>query len=85
MSADPTPASIPLVPGGGGQQISVNAVPANGFTGMVNVADRGTSRRRDRAAGDAQSDPGTAQTVTITAGEHYGRNAMLTFTGSWLP
>src|SRR5229473_2471473 len=36
-----TPASVPLVLGGGGQQISVNAVPANGFTGMVNVAISG--------------------------------------------
>src|ERR1700739_2259034 len=36
-----TPASVPLVLGGVGQQISVNAVPANGFTGIVNVAIAG--------------------------------------------
>ncbi|HWZ00355.1 MAG TPA: hypothetical protein VNX17_04715, partial [Edaphobacter sp.] len=30
FSLTATPASVSLVPGGGGQQISVNAVPANG-------------------------------------------------------
>src|SRR5438874_783915 len=33
-----SPASVSLVPGGDGQQISLNAVPANGFTGVVSVA-----------------------------------------------
>jgi hypothetical protein len=36
-----TPSTVALVAGAGGQQISVNAVAANGFTGAVAVAITG--------------------------------------------
>src|SRR5258706_10990153 len=59
-----TPASVPLVLGGGGQQISVNAVPANGFTGMVNVAIAGLPNGVTAQPAALSLIPGTAQTVT---------------------
>ena len=62
-----TPASFSLVPGGGGQQISVNAVPANGFTGMVNVVIAGLPAGVTAQPVTLGLSPGTAQTVTITA------------------
>src|SRR5258706_5013895 len=62
-----TPASIPLVPGGGGQQISVNAVPANGFTGMANVAIVGLAARLTAQPATFSLTPRTPRTLTRTA------------------
>ncbi len=78
-----TPASISLVPGGGGQQISVNAVPANGFTGMVNVAIAGLPIGVTAQPATLSLTPGTAQTVTVTAAASAAAgSAMVTFTGT---
>src|SRR5260370_635052 len=78
-----TPASIPLVPGGGGQQVSVNAVPANGFTGMVSVAIAGLPGGVTAQPATLSLTSGTAQTVTVTAGPSAAAgSAMVTFTGS---
>jgi hypothetical protein len=78
-----TPATISLTPGGTGQQISVNAAPANGFTGMVSVAIAGLPTGVAANPATLSLTPGTAQTVTVTAsaGTAAG-NIMVTFTGS---
>jgi outer membrane protein assembly factor BamB len=62
-----TPASIALVPGGAGQQVSVTAVPANGFTAMVTVAIAGLPTGVTAQPATLTLTPGTAQSVTITA------------------
>jgi hypothetical protein len=78
-----TPASVALVPGGGGQQISVNAVPANGFTGMVNVAVSGLPSGVTAQPATLSLAPGTAQTVTVTASASAAAgSAMVTLTGT---
>src|SRR5258708_2853154 len=78
-----TPASLSLVAGGGGQQISVNAVPANGFTGMVNVAIAGLPLGVTAQPATLTLTPGIAQTVTLTAGANAATgSAMVTFTGT---
>jgi hypothetical protein len=78
-----TPASISLLPGGGGQQISVNAVPANSFTGMVNVAIAGLPAGVTAQPATLSLTPGTAQTVTVTAAASAAAGSvMLTFTGT---
>ena len=58
-----TPASVSLVPGGGGQQISVNAVAANGFSGMVNVAIAGLPNGVTAEPATLSLTPGAAQTL----------------------
>src|ERR1700686_1410869 len=60
-----TPASLSLVPGGAGQQISVNAVPANGFMGTVNVSIAGLPAGVTAQPATLSLIPGTAQTVTV--------------------
>jgi hypothetical protein len=77
-----TPASIPLVAGGGGQQISVNAVPANGFMGIVNVAITGLPAGVTAQPATVSLTPGAAQTVTLTASASATVGAMVTFTGT---
>jgi hypothetical protein len=77
-----TPASVPLVLGGVGQQISVNAVPANGFTGMVNVAIAGLPNGVTAQPAALSLTPGAAQTVTLTASASATVGAMVTFTGT---
>jgi hypothetical protein len=78
-----TPATISLTPGGTGQQISVNAAPTNGFTGMVSVAIAGLPTGLAANPATLSLIPGTAQPVTVTAsaGAAAG-NIMVTFTGS---
>ena len=77
------PASITLVAGGTGQPVSINAVPANGFTGMVAVAISGLPSGVTASPATLTLTPGTAQDVTITAasGATAG-NATVTFTGT---
>src|ERR1700730_18123097 len=78
-----TPASVSLVPGGGGQQISVNAVAANGFSGMVNVAIAGLPNGVTAEPATLSLTPGAAQTVTVTASASAAAgSAMVTFTGT---
>jgi hypothetical protein len=82
FSLSSTPAVIMLVPGGAGQQISVNAVPTNGFTGMVSVAITGLPNGVTAQPAMLTLAPGTAQTVTVTAAAAAtAGSAMLTFTG----
>jgi hypothetical protein len=78
-----TPASLSLVPGGAGQQISVNAVPANGFMGMVTVSIAGLPAGVTAQPATLSLIPGTAQTVTITtAANATAGSAMVTYTGT---
>src|SRR5438270_599096 len=83
FSLTATPASVSLVPGGGGQQISVNAVPANGLTGVVNVAISGLPSGVTAQPAALSLTPGTAQTVTVTASASaVAGSTMVTFTGT---
>lgn len=83
FSLAPTPASITLVPGGAGQQISVNATSANGFTGVVAVAITGLPTGVTAQPATLTLTPGTAQNVTITAAATaVAGNATLTLTGT---
>jgi hypothetical protein len=78
-----TPASISLVPGGAGQPISVNAVPANGFTGMVSVAITGLPTGVTVTPATLSLTPGTVQSVTVTASASTAaESVMVTFTGT---
>ena len=78
-----SPASVSLVPGGAGQQISVSAVPANGFMGMVNVAIAGLPAGVTAQPATLSLTPGTAQTVTVTAtASAVAGSAMVTFAGT---
>jgi outer membrane protein assembly factor BamB len=78
-----TPASISLVPGGTGQPISVNAVPANGFIGTVNVAIAGLPAGVTAQPATLSLTPGAPQTMTVTAAASAAAgSAMVTFTGS---
>jgi hypothetical protein len=78
-----TPASITLVPGGVGQQISVNATPANGFAGMVTVAITGLPTGVTAQPTSLTLTPGTAQNVTVTpAANAAAGSATLTLTGT---
>ena len=78
-----SPASIALVPGGTGQPISVNAVPANGFTGVVTVAITGLPTGVTAQPATVTLTPGSAQTVTVTASASAVAGSFtLTFTGT---
>jgi hypothetical protein len=77
------PASVTLVPGGAGQQISVDAVAASGFTGMVTVAITGLPAGVTAQPAMLTLTPGSAQNVTVTAAATAATaSAMLTLTGS---
>jgi outer membrane protein assembly factor BamB len=67
FSLTTTPAAITLMPGVPGQQVSVNAAPVNGFTGMVTVAITGLPTGVTAEPATLTLTPGTAQNVTITA------------------
>jgi outer membrane protein assembly factor BamB len=85
FSLSPTPATITLVPGGAGQQISLNFAPVNGFTGMVTVAITGLPSGITAQPTMLTMTPGTAQNVTITAEAGAAAAAgsvMLTLTGT---
>ncbi|MCU1252115.1 MAG: Pyrrolo-quinoline quinone repeat-containing protein [Edaphobacter sp.] len=77
------PASLSLVSGGAGQQISVNAIPANGFAGTVNVATVSLPAGVTAQPATLSLSPGIAQTVTLTAGTNaVAGSATVTFTGT---
>jgi hypothetical protein len=78
-----TPASIALVPGGAGRQVSVSAAPVNGFAGMVTVAITGLPTGVTAQPATLTLTPGTAQSVTITAAASAAAgSATLTFGGT---
>ena len=78
-----TPAVITLVPGGTGQQISVNATAANGFTGTIAVVITGLPTGVTAQPTTLTLSPGTAQNVTLTAAASaVAGSATLTLTGT---
>lgn len=77
------PGTVSLVPGGPAQQISVNATPANGFTGMVAVAISGLPSGVTAQPASLTLTPGTAQNVAISAAPAAAAgSATLTLTGT---
>lgn len=68
FSISTTPSSITLTPGGAPQQISIVAVPANGFMGAVSVALGGLPSGVTAQPTSVTLTPGTAQTITVSAG-----------------
>ena len=78
-----TPAVITLVPGAGGQQISVNATAANGFTGAIAVVISGLPAGVTAQPATLTVSPGTAQNLTLTAGATaVAGSSTLTLTGT---
>jgi hypothetical protein len=78
-----TPANITLIPGGTGQQISVNAMPANGFAGMVNLAITGLATGVMVQPATLTLTPGAALNVTVTAAANaVAGSSTLTLTGT---
>jgi hypothetical protein len=78
-----TPANITLIPGGTGQQISVNAMPANGFAGMVTIAITGLPTGVTAQPTTLTLTPGTALNVTVTAAANaVAGSSSLTLTGT---
>jgi hypothetical protein len=78
-----SPASVSLVPGGPAQQISVNAVAAPGFSGMVAVAITGLPSGVTAQPSSLALTPGTPQNVAISAAPATsGGTATLTLTGT---
>ena len=77
------PAVVALVPGGAGQQISVNAVSDNGFAGIVTVLFAGLPTGVTAQPAILTLTPGTAQNVTVTAAATAAAGrATLTLTGT---
>ena len=78
-----TPASVSLVAGGAGQQISVSAMPTNGFMGMVSVAVAGLPAGVTAQPATLTLTPGIAQSMTLTASATAtAGSAMPTLTGT---
>jgi hypothetical protein len=83
FSLTATSGTISLTDGGTGQQVSVEAVPANGFTGTVSVAISGLPSGVTANPPTLTLTPGTAQSVTLTADATATvGNATVTFTGT---
>jgi len=83
FSLTSTPETVALTAGGAGKQISVNAVPANGFTGEVAVTIGGLPAGVTANPATLTLTPGTAQSVTLTAASTaVAGNATLTLTGT---
>ena len=83
FSITATPATVTIVAGGQGQKISVNAVPANGFTGTVTITLTGLPTGVTASPATLALTPATAQNVTLTAASTAAAgNATVTFTGT---
>ncbi len=83
FSLTATPSNLTIVVGSTGQPISLNAVPANGFTGMVAVAVTGLPAGITASPTSLTLTPGTAQNLTLTAASSAAAgNATVTFTGT---
>ncbi len=67
FSLTATPATVTLVAGSPGQAISVNAVPAHGFSAAVAVTVGGLPAGVTATPATLSLTPGTAQTTTLTA------------------
>ncbi|WP_221269974.1 hypothetical protein RBB78_15130 [Tunturiibacter empetritectus] len=81
LSAAPT--AITLVPGGPGQQLSVNATAANGFTGVVTIILSGLPGGVSTQPSTFTLTPGIAQSITVTASSGaVAGSATLTVTGT---
>ncbi len=77
------PGTVALVVGGSGQQVSVNAVPENGFTATVTVAISGLPSGVTANPPSLTLVPGTAQNVTLTAAANAAASHVtVTFTGT---
>jgi len=83
FSLTSTPATIALTAGSAGKQISVNAVPMNGFTGKVAVSIGGLPAGVTASPATLTLTPGTTQSVTLSAASTAATgNATLTLTGT---
>jgi hypothetical protein len=83
FSLTSTPASVTLTAGGAGQQISINAVPSDGFQQSVSVAITGLPTGVTANPATLTLTPGTAKTVTITAAATANAaTASITLTGT---
>jgi outer membrane protein assembly factor BamB len=71
------------MPGGPAQQISISAMPTNGFTGAVSVAITGLPTGVTAQPSTLSLTPGTAQNVSLSASTAaMGGSATLTLTGT---
>jgi len=83
FSLSSTPATLTLVPGASPQQVSINAMAANGFTGTIAVAISGLPTGVTAQPSSLTLTPGTAQNVAISAAPATaGGSATLTLTGT---
>lgn len=83
FSLSAMPVTMNLTAGGAAQQVSVNAVPANGFAGTVAVAIAGLPAGVTASPATLNLTPGTAQSVTLTAALTAGAaTPTVTFTGT---
>lgn len=76
------PANVALIAGGTSQQISVNAVPANGFTSTVSVAITGMPAGVTVQPAMLSLTPGKTQSVSVSAASAGSGSATLTFMGT---
>jgi hypothetical protein len=78
-----TPTTAALMAGGMGQAISVNAVPVNGFTGMVTVTIGALPSGVTANPMTLTLTPGNAQNITLSAASSaMSSSSTVTFTGS---
>ncbi len=83
FSLTSTPATVTLTAGAAGQQVSVEAVAMNGFTGTVSVAISGLPTGVTASPATLTLTPGVAQSVTLTAASTaVAGSATLTLTGT---
>ncbi|MCU1222425.1 MAG: Pyrrolo-quinoline quinone repeat-containing protein [Edaphobacter sp.] len=83
FSLSATPTTVTLLPGGTGQQISINAAPVNGIASMVSIAITGLPSGITAQPSTLTLTPGTAQTVSLTAAPAtVAANSTVTFTGT---
>ena len=83
FSLSSAPSTISLLAGGVGQQVSVNAVPTNGFMGMVAVAVAGLPTGVTAQPATLTLTPGTAQSLTLIAtATAAAGSVMVTLTGT---
>jgi hypothetical protein len=83
FSLTATPGAATLVAGSSGQAISVNAVPANGFSSAVAVTIGGLPAGVTATPATLSLTPGTAQNTTITAASGAAAaTPTITFTGT---
>lgn len=83
FSVSASPASLTLSIGGAGQQLSVSATPANGFTSSVAIAVSGLPPGITASPTALTLTPGTAQKLTLTASSSAAAGtATVTVTGT---